>query len=96
MNKLSIETLSAGLRAALRIQEGQLPTDDEVRAAPLLSDWALEEVSPNLVRLVGFVSGHPLLPDGLCMTSVVLVIDTNRNWARTVSRLYRLTQPLGG
>ena len=95
MSRLSRETLAAGLRAALRIQEGELPTDADLAAAPRLEGWAIEEVEANLYRLVGVVTGHPTVADGWCTTSVLLVIDENRKWARTVSRLYRLGRPLG-
>ncbi|WP_439605110.1 DUF6634 family protein [Shinella sp.] len=37
------------------------------------------------------MSGHPSLGDSaLASTSIVLAIDINAGWARTVSRYYRL------
>lgn len=94
MSRLSIETVSEGLRAAIRIKEGRLPTEAELQAAPLLTGWALS-AEPRFHRLVGVVSGHPIIDDGWCTTSVVLVIAPHRKWAHTVSRLYRLGAPLG-
>lgn len=96
MSRLSQETLVAGLRAARRLHKGELPTNADLAAAPLLEGWALEEVAPGLFRLVGVVTGHPLLADGWCSTSVLLFIAADRTWARTVSRLYRLGMPLAG
>ena len=94
MSRPSSETVSAGLRAAIHLKEGHLPAEADLQAAPLLSGWALVAEPPSLHRLVGVVSGHPIIADGWCTTSVVLVIDPQRQWARTISRLYRLKQPL--
>ncbi|WP_332700989.1 DUF6634 family protein [Devosia sp.] len=96
MSRLSRQTAVAGLRAARRLHEGERPTNADLAVAPLLEGWALEEVAPGLFRLVGVVTGHPLLADGWCSTSVLLFIDADRTWARTVSRLYRLGMPLAG
>ncbi|HWV21799.1 MAG TPA: DUF6634 family protein [Devosia sp.] len=96
MSRLSRETLAVGLRAALRIQQGELPTEADLAAAPHLDGWAIEEITPGLSRLIGVVSGHPKIADGWCTTSVLLVLDRHRKFARTASRLYRLGKPLGG
>jgi hypothetical protein len=96
MSRLSRETIAAGLKAAVRIQHGELPTAADLAMAPRLEGWAIEEVSPGLFLLVGVVSGHPRVADGWCSTSVLLVLDKHRKYARTVSRLYKLGKPLGG
>jgi hypothetical protein len=96
MSILPRETVIAGLEAARKIKEGHLPTNEDLSDAPILADWALGDSSNDLVRLVGWVTGHPLLDDGWITTSVLLAIDPERKWARTVSRLYRLDKPLGG
>lgn len=96
MSPLSHETIAAGLQAAMRIREGELPTNADLAAAPRLEGWAIEEVLPGLFRLVGVVSGHPEIADGWCSTSVLLVLDQHRGYAWTVSRLYKLGKPLGG
>lgn len=95
MSKLTIGDIAVGLREALRIQEGHLPSQADLISAPTLSGWAVEQVGENTYRLIGVVTGHPIVPDGWCTTSVVLVMDPERGWARTVSRLYRLAEPLG-
>ena len=91
---LSKEAIMAGLYAAMKLRDGELPTDAELSGAPFLTGWVLVEASGGFYRLGGFVSGHPKLVDGWCWTSIVLYIEPNRRWARTVSRLYRLGDPL--
>lgn len=95
MSILSRETVIAGLEAARKINEGHLPTKEDLADAPTLAGWALSDQTNNLVCLVGWVTNHPLLEEGWITTSVLLAIDPERKWARTVSRLYRLGMPLG-
>ena len=94
MSRLTRDAVLAGLQAARLLQQGHLPSEADLAAAPVLSNWVLAEEPENLFRLAGMVSGHPLLADGWCTTSIVLVMDPDRNWVRTVSRLYRLEKPL--
>ena len=94
MAKLTITAVQEGLRAAIDIRNGNLPIEAQLDEAPVLSQWVLSEVGSGLHCLVGIVSGHPLLDPGWCTTSVVLVMDPHHRWARTVSRLYRLAEPL--
>lgn len=95
MPELSRQTVLAGLRAATRLRAGFLPSDVELAGAPVLTLWTYAPLYAGFYRLAGIVMGHPTLPDGSCFTSAVLAIDTDLKWARTVSRLYRLGQPLG-
>jgi hypothetical protein len=95
MGLLSNEQVLEGLRAALRLQQGEKPTQAELAAAPVLDGWMVQRASASVARLGGFVSGHPLIADGWCWTSVVLFIDPEERFARTVSRLYRLGSPFG-
>lgn len=93
MVPLSRETVRNGLQAALAIHTGKLPTQAELEKAPQMSSWTwTDEVGAP--RLFGWVEGHPKLGTGWCTTSVVLAMDKDRRWARTVSRLYRLAEPL--
>lgn len=94
MVKSSEQAIEAGLRAALKLKNGELPTEVELASAPVLTGWVLDEGADGICRLGGFVSGHPKLEAGWIWTSVVLFIEPSRNWARTVSRLYRLREPL--
>lgn len=95
MSPLSNEQVLEGLRAALRLQQGEKPSQAELAAAPLLEGWIVQRASASVARLGGFVSGHPLLADGWVWTSVVLFIDPEEHFARTVTRLYRLGPPFG-
>lgn len=94
MARLSDETIRAGLRAAVEIRNGKLPTNAELEAAPVLSQWVLTDDGAGLPCIVAWVEGHPLLGSGWCTTSVVLAMAPDRSWARTVSRLYQLAEPL--
>jgi hypothetical protein len=44
--------------------------------------------------LVGAVTGHPHIKDGLMTTSAVVVMFEWEGWARTASRWYRLGRRL--
>lgn len=94
MVHLSRETVRVGLQAALAIRTGKLPTQAELEQAPQISQWAWTDAEAGVPRLFGWVEGHPELGTGWCTTSVVLAMDMERSWARTVSRLYRLAEPL--
>lgn len=63
------------------------------KTAPLLDQW--EPAQRGGVCLVGRSNGHPLLPgDGRQIaTSDLWLISTDRRWARTLSRWYRLGEP---
>ena len=94
MARLTAEALRDGLRAAADIRKGKLPSGAELVAAPVLSQWAVTKDVSGLPRLIGSVRDHPLLGNGWCTTSVVLAMASDRTWARTVTRLYRLAEPL--
>ena len=55
-----------------------------------MSGWALSPIGEGLHQLVGSVAGHPAIADGICSTSAVLVMDPDKKWVRTISRLYKL------
>jgi hypothetical protein len=73
------------------------PTDDEIAAAPTLDCWLLQrQTSPAGTtgqRLLGYVSGHPVLPDGWTETAGVVAVDDQGAWALTLAGLYRLLKP---
>lgn len=95
MSILSKKTIAAGLREAALIGAVGVPGAAELAGAPLLTGWIVQPMPGGLFRLVGFVSGHPLLQDGCITTSAILAADEQAGWARTASRYYRLGPRLG-
>jgi hypothetical protein len=73
----------------LRIN-GAVP-DALLQSAPKL-DGYFPVVTPQGLRLIGEVSGHPLLPGQgrRIITSQLWLADPNDRWVRTLSRFYRL------
>lgn len=65
------------------------------KAAPLLDQWDFAQRAA--VCLVGRSHGHPLLPgEGRQIaTSDLWLLSADRQWARTLSRWYRLGEPRG-
>lgn len=83
-----IHSLSDHLR---RLESGAGPTADELAAAPILTDWRLGQRQEP--ALVGFAIGHPRLGNRPVLTSPLYLLDRDRGYARTLSRLYRLGEP---
>jgi hypothetical protein len=72
-----------------RVRAGAAPREEDLALAPLIVDWhAL--LSPLGLRLIGFVTGHPLLGNCPAMTSQVWAADPGGRWIRTLTRFYRL------
>jgi hypothetical protein len=93
---LSVEEalrLEGALAAYDLVVAGIPPDPTDLAAAPILSDWSRILVPSAEAALVGRVSGHPRLPDSRIVTSRLLALDATAGWARTLSRLYRLTRP---
>jgi hypothetical protein len=64
-----------------------------LRAAPVL-DRYVPVLTPLGLRLVGQVTGHPLLPGSRkVVTSQVWFADPDGHWVRTLSRFYALRRP---
>lgn len=71
------------------LSEGKPPSEEELRRAPLLDQWSFGFLPAPC--LVGAIYGHPALrARAKVHTSELVIIDPNRQWARTWSRLYRL------
>lgn len=87
---MDMETVLAGLAEAARIAGGYVPAEAALADAPLINDWILGVSSGHGVHLVGIVTDHPKLGSGLKRTSMVLALDEEAGWARTISRYYRL------
>lgn len=75
-----------------RLRRRGRPQFSDLDAAPRLDDWAAV-MTPQGVRLIGFVTGHPLRGDRAIMTSALWVADAESSWVRTLSRFYRLGTP---
>lgn len=76
-----------------RLNAGHVPSDSDLAAAPLLTDYIVESCG-HLYRLYGVVKDHPVLDDGWCTTSPLIAVGPHQAWCRTVSRYYRLGRPL--
>ena len=74
------------------IREGAGPTEAELAAAPLIDQFS--KVYEPVPCLTGFIHGHPGLPDGPGRTSDLWVVAPEQGWVRTISRYYRLGQPM--
>jgi hypothetical protein len=69
---------------------GDGPTMREISEAPYLDQWVVgRQPSPCLI---GLVTGHPRLSgsDRAVRTSEMMVLDQDEQWARTLSRFFRL------
>ncbi len=87
-----LSSLAADMEA---IGCGASPEDLLKGEPPFLDQWVLER--RPVACLVGLSSGHPLLPgvNRSIGTSDLWLISQDRNWARTLSRWYRLGRPAG-
>lgn len=88
--------VEAGLEAAIRRigeESAAGPERAELAGAPFLTDWSfgVDRLLGGAV-LKGRVYGHPGIEEGACIaTSHLVAIDgAAAEWARTVSRYYRL------
>lgn len=86
-----LERLARDMRV---IAGGLAPTEVELEAAPIIDGWRF--ACRTLTSLVGTSIGHPRLPDGPVHTTDVWIIDSERRWARTLSRFYVLGAPYTG
>lgn len=84
----------AGLVADIeRIRGGASPEALAGAETPILDRWVFGQ---RLVPcLAGLSTGHPRLPgeNRLIGTSDLWLLSEDRNWARTLSRWYRLGRP---
>jgi hypothetical protein len=72
-----------------RVCAGTAPSVADRTKAPLIVNWRTV-LSPDGLRLVGYVTDHPLLGDRPAMTSQLWAADSQGQWIRTLSRFYRL------
>jgi len=60
--------------------------------APLLQDW-VPVSTPEGLKLIGYATGHPVHGNRMVMTTPLWWADPDGNWARSLSRFYRLGPP---
>ncbi len=70
------------------------PTAEVLAESPLLMNWQIIMMAGRLC-LAGEVSGHPTLKDDFITTSHLVFLSPSLDWARTMSRFYRLGSTLG-
>lgn len=80
------------LQALAEAERG--PTPAELSAAPVLQLWQPLIDLNTYVILGGAASGHPTLGRDYITTSPVLWMAEDLTWCRTLSRFYRLQDPL--
>ncbi|WP_189591076.1 DUF6634 family protein [Mesorhizobium sp. M8A.F.Ca.ET.207.01.1.1] len=76
-----------------RVRRGVSPEAIAGGSAPSLDRWILTQRA--VPCLAGLSTGHPRLlgKDRLIATSDLWVLSEDQNWARTLSRWYRLGRP---
>lgn len=87
-----IAHLEALVSALERLGNGEMPSEQELAAAPMLSPFTISRRSSPC--LIGGNGGHPTLRGPVIRTSEVWVMAPELRWARTYSRLYRLGEPM--
>lgn len=79
-----------------RIEQGDLPTAQDLATAPLLENYQIGRRTVPV--LVGDVHGHPRVGTTVATTTTLWAYAPSLGWARTQSRFYRLlpAAPTGG
>lgn len=76
-----------------RLERGRAVSPTVLQKAPLLTDW-VPAITPEGVKLLGRVTGHPRLGDCAAATTALWFADPDGAWVRSLSRFYRLRSPL--
>lgn len=87
-----IQRLRALADDAAHLQRMRTVPQALLRSAPLLKYWVPLR-RPEGLRLIGQVSGHPIVVGRMIMTSPLWFADPEGKWVRTLSRYYRLGPP---
>ena len=77
-----------------RVRVGSAPSLADLATAPMIAGWRTV-LSPLGLRLVGTVTGHPLLGNRTALTTQVWAADSQGQWVRTLSRFYHLAPASG-
>ncbi|MEI4488782.1 DUF6634 family protein [Frigidibacter sp. MR17.14] len=81
------------LRAIAAAEAG--PDPFELANAPIIDLWQPMVTQRGSPTLIGYASGHPRSGADTVRTSWLIAINREAGWARTISRFYRLGQPIG-
>jgi hypothetical protein len=86
----------AALLSDMKLLRVGVPPEDLAADAPLLDRWLIAHRPASC--LLGRSTGHPLLPgtNREIATSDLMLMSRDHEWARTLSRWYRLGRPAGG
>ena len=87
-----VQRLRALADDTARLQQVRSVSPTLLRSAPLLKYW-VPALRPEGLRLIGQVTGHPLIKGRMIMTSPLWFADPKGQWIRTLSRYYRLGPP---
>jgi hypothetical protein len=88
------DRLTKLLRDIRNLRAGELPSSEDLRAAPLIDKWSYGLIPARCIA--GSVRGDPILGNRARVhTSELVLIDPEHGWARTWSRYYRLGTPDG-
>lgn len=80
---------------ALQAVEAGAPTAEDLQDAPLIEDWMSLSLGGRFAALSGKITGHPDVAGESSITSILLMIDIEAGWARTISHWYQLgAQPV--
>lgn len=85
------ELLTRGITAFQAALKGPDP-DGEDRDAPTMDDYLIV-LQGQKMNLHGRASGHPRLGTAYIQTSLLIHVTQDQQWARTLSRWYRLGKP---
>lgn len=82
-------------KAMIAIRSTELGvSDDDLADAPQLELWLPVRNQFGVLALWGQVTDHPTLGKDDIITSPLVAWGPDEGWARSISRLYRLGQPL--
>lgn len=86
---LEIARLAQLLTDLKQLRRGRAPNADVLEMSPVIEGWSF--VKRRVPCLTGIFFDHPTIDEGeVGYTSEVMVIDTDRGFARTRSRYYTL------
>ncbi len=83
-----LKTLVADLE---RLASGEMPTERQLAAAPLLDNYV--PATRSMLCLAGCCTDHPHVSGPIITTTEIWVLAPELGWCRTLSRYYRLGHP---